>query len=96
MPDLSPRSITVNGKKIEGFNKEVKAYSYLLKSNSKIPVVKAYCIGGDITVDIAQAKGVPGTAVINFIDNITLEKNTYYLNFDVKSASDEFNDALHW
>jgi beta-glucosidase len=93
MPDLSLKSITVDGKNIEGFNKETKAYSYLLKSNSKIPFVKASAIVSDITVDIAQAKGIPGTAVINFIDNITLEKNTYYLNFDVQSVSDEFNTA---
>src|SRR5690606_7458838 len=39
MPDLKPKSVTVNGKKIPGFDKEIKAYSYLLKSNSKIPVV---------------------------------------------------------
>ncbi len=93
MPDLSPKSITVNGKKIEGFNKEVKAYSYLMKSNSKIPVIMASAMVGDITVDIEQAKGVPGTAVVSFVDRITLEKNTYYLNFDVLSASDEFNAA---
>ena len=94
MPDLSLKSITVDGINIEGFNKEVKAYSYLLKSNSKIPVVKASAIVSDIVVDIAQAKGIPGTAVINFIDNITLEKNTYYLNFDVQSTSDEFNNGI--
>ena len=45
MPDLNPKSVTVNGKKITGFDKEVKAYSYLLKSNSKIPVVKAEALG---------------------------------------------------
>ena len=94
MPDLSLKSITVNGKNIEGFNKEVKAYSYLLKSNAKIPMVKASAMVSDIVVDIAQAKGVPGTAVIKFIDNITLETNTYYLNFDVQSTSDEFNNPV--
>jgi len=92
MPDLSLKSITVDGKNIEGFNKEVKAYSYLLKSGSKIPVVMASAMVSDIRVDIAQAKGVPGTAVIKFIDNITLETNTYYLNYDVQSVSDEFNN----
>ncbi|MBN2001308.1 glycoside hydrolase family 3 C-terminal domain-containing protein [candidate division KSB1 bacterium] len=93
MPDLNPKSITVNGKNIDGFDKKIKAYSYLLTDNSKIPVAKATAQGNDITVDIAQAKGVPGTAVINFIDNITLEKNIYFLNFDVKSVNDEFNSA---
>ena len=93
MPDLSPASINVNGKSINGFNKEVKAYSYLLKNKSKIPVVKASALHDEIAVEIEQAKGIPGTAVIKFIDNITLENNSYYLNFDVNSVSDEFNEA---
>jgi beta-glucosidase len=93
MPDLSPKSITVNGKKIEGFNKDVKAYSFLLKKTSKIPVVTASAMVGDIKVTIEQPKGVPGTAVVKFIDNITQEMNTYYLNFDIQSISDEFKNA---
>ncbi|HLN75089.1 MAG TPA: hypothetical protein VK205_17485, partial [Prolixibacteraceae bacterium] len=68
--------------------------SYLLSSKSKIPVVKASAIGNNVTVDIEQAKTIPGTTVVQFIDNITLEKNTYYLNFDVKSMSDEFDGTL--
>ena len=69
MPDLSPKSITVNGKKIEGFNKETKAYSYLVKSNSKNPVIAASAMVSDINVEIEQVKGVPGTAVVRFVDN---------------------------
>ena len=91
MPDLNPRSITVDGKNIQGFNSEVKAYSYLLKSSPKAPVVKADAGGNNITVNIEQAKGIPGTAVVKLIDDITLEKNIYYINFGVNSASDEFN-----
>jgi beta-glucosidase len=93
MPDLNPKSITVNGKKIKGFQKDIKAYSFLLKNKSKIPVVKASALGDNITIDIEQAKDIPGTAVVKFIDNITLETNSYYLNFDIKSVSDEFNDS---
>lgn len=95
MPDLTPKSISVNGKSVVGFDKNIKAYSYLLKDNSKVPVVAASALGGDdITVDIEQAKGIPGTAVVKFIDNITLEKNIFYLNFDVKSLSDEFDGSV--
>ncbi|MBN1987164.1 MAG: glycoside hydrolase family 3 C-terminal domain-containing protein [Prolixibacteraceae bacterium] len=94
MPDLNPETITVNAKHIEGFNKDVKAYSYLLKNNSKIPVVKATASDDNVVVDIEQAKQIPGTTVIQFIDNITLEKNIYYLNFDVESLSDDFNGFL--
>jgi hypothetical protein len=91
MPDLNPKSVTVNGKKIPGFSKEIKAYSYLLKSNSKIPAVKAEALGSGISVEIEQAMAIPGTATVQLIDNITLEKNVYYLNFDTESVSDEFN-----
>jgi len=94
MPNLNPTAITVDGKNIEGFDKGVKAYSYLLSSNSKIPSVKASAESSDIKVSITQAKGIPGTAVIKFIDNVTLEENNYYLNFDVNSTSDEFNDGV--
>ena len=93
MPDLDPQGITVNGKKIEGFDKEVKAYSYLLKSKATVPVVQASAAGKDITVDISQAEAIPGTAVVNFIDNSTLENNLYYINFGVQSAGDEFDGA---
>ena len=91
MPDLNPKSVTINGKKIPGFDKDVKAYSYLLKSNSKIPVVKAEALGSGISVEIEQARAIPGTATVRLIDDITLEKNVYYLNFDSESVSDEFN-----
>lgn len=93
MPNLNPTAITVDGKSIEGFDKGVKAYSYLLSSNSKIPSVKASAESSDIKVSITQAKGIPGTAVIKFIDNVTFEENNYYLNFDVNSTSDEFNNG---
>ncbi|HOO66969.1 MAG TPA: glycoside hydrolase family 3 C-terminal domain-containing protein, partial [Bacteroidales bacterium] len=93
MPDLNPKSVTVNGKKIPGFDKDVKAYSYLLKRNSKIPVVKAEALSSGISVEIEQARAIPGTATVQLIDNITLEKNVYYLNFDSESVSDEFNGA---
>ncbi|MCK3684709.1 glycoside hydrolase family 3 C-terminal domain-containing protein [Maribellus sp. YY47] len=94
MPDLNPRSILVNGKAIESFNKEVKAYSYLLKNKTKVPELEATAAGNGITVDIQQAKQIPGTAVVKFIDNITLETNTYYFNFDLEAVSDEFNGAV--
>jgi beta-glucosidase-like glycosyl hydrolase len=91
MPDMNPKSITVDGKTISGYSSDVKAYSYLLKENSKIPVVNATAADNNILVEILQAKGLPGTAVIRYVDNNTLETNTYYINFDINSISDEFN-----
>ncbi len=93
MPDLTPKSVTVNGKSVKGFSNDVKAYSYLINSSSKIPTVKAIASSNGITVDIDQARGVPGTTVVKFIDNITLETNTYYFSFDVNSYSDDFNST---
>ena len=94
MPDLRPATITVGGKKIRDFDEDVKAYSYLLKKNAKAPAVKATAAGNDISVEIESATGIPGTTVVNFIDYTTLEANTYYLNFDVKSESDDFNGKV--
>ncbi len=93
MPDLRPASITVGGKKIKSFDNNIKAYSYLLKKNTKLPEVKATAAGNDISVEIDKASGMPGTTVVTFIDNITLETNTYYLNFDANSVSDDFNSS---
>lgn len=93
MPDLSAAEITVNKKKIQGFDSKVKAYSYLLKDGSKTPVVNGIALNRDVDVVITQAKGVPGTAVVSFVDNNTLEKNTFYINFGVSSSSDEFNNS---
>jgi len=93
MPDLKPASITVSGKKVTGFDPAVKAYSYLLKAGSGAPNVSATAAGNDISVDVAQAKGVPGTAVVMLTDNITLETNYYNINFGTKSVIDEFNSS---
>jgi beta-glucosidase len=93
MPNLAPSSIEVGGKTIEGFNPELKAYSYLLENNSKVPAVNASAADNSIAVEIEHAKGVPGTAIVNFVDYTTFEKNTYYINFDVESAGDEFNNS---
>jgi len=92
MPDLTPAGITIDGKKIKSFNPDVKAYSYLLKPNSKIPVINANSLDKGIDVVVTQAKSVPGTAIVNFIDYNTFEKNTFYINFDVNSTSDDFNN----
>ena len=93
MPDLTPASIKVNGKPINGFNAATKAYSYLLKAGAKVPVVEAKALSADIAVNIEQAKKIPGTAVVTYIDNNTYEKNTYFINFDVASVSDEFENG---
>ena len=92
MPDLKPSSITVNGKKITGFNPDIHSYSYLLSSPSaKVPQAAAVSPYSEIVINTVQAKAVPGTAVIDLADNVTVEKNHYYINFGTNSVSDEFN-----
>jgi hypothetical protein len=93
MPNIAPAAIEVDGKTIKGFSPESKAYSYLLTNTSKVPVVKASAADNTIAVEIEQAKGIPGTAIVNFVDYTTFEKNLYYINFDVESAGDEFNNS---
>jgi len=91
MPDLRPASITVNGKKVTGFSPAVKSYSYLLKTGSGVPTVDATAAGSDVSVDVTQAGGLPGTAVVTLTDNITVEKNFYNIHFGTSSVNDEFN-----
>lgn len=91
MPDLTPKSITINGKEMKGFDQKVKAYSYILKEGSKAPVLGAKALMKDIVVDIKQAKTMPGTAIVQFVDEVTYEKNAFVFNFDATSESDEFN-----
>ena len=93
MPDLRPAAITVNGKNITGFNPAVKAYSYLLEGATTTPAVGATAAGANVSVDVAQANGVPGNATVTLTDNVTVEKNIYIVNFGTKSVSDDFNSG---
>ncbi|MBN2863590.1 MAG: glycoside hydrolase family 3 C-terminal domain-containing protein [Bacteroidales bacterium] len=93
MPDLRPSSITVNGKQVTGFNPGITGYSFLLKDASAVPKVNATAAGTDITVDVAQVKNIPGTALITLTDNVTIEKNFYNVNFGTRSVKDEFKSA---
>ncbi|MBN2425320.1 MAG: glycoside hydrolase family 3 C-terminal domain-containing protein, partial [Calditrichaceae bacterium] len=93
-PDMRPVSLTVNGKEVVGFYPDIHSYSYLLPASaSEVPVVKAVSSGPDILVEVEQAKRVPGTAIITLTDNITVEKNSYYVNFGIESIDEEFNHS---
>lgn len=91
MPDLTPSSIMADNKKIKGFNPSVTSYSYLLGATGKVPGISATASSADVAVDVVQPGSIPGTAVVSLTDNITVEKNTYYINFGTRSVSDEFN-----
>jgi len=92
MPNLTPASITVNGKGIAGFDPAATGYSYLMQaSSSQAPVVNVTPADPAVVVETIQAKGVPGTASITLTDYITVDKKEYSVNFGTKSVSDEFN-----
>ncbi len=93
MPNLNPASITVGKKKVNGFKPDALQYSYFMKKVSdKAPIVKAAPADPGVTVNIDQAKGVPGTAVISMVDYITFDKKEYSINFGIESISDEFKN----
>ena len=92
IPDLTPASISVNGTLLQGFDPELKAYSFLINEETSMPVVSAEAINKATGVEIEQVTSIPGTAIIRFIDYNTMEENSYYLNFDRNSVSDDFND----
>lgn len=93
MPDLTPASVSINGKKLETFTPDKKAYSFLITDKSEIPTVEAEAVSNNIGVEIEQAGYNNGTAIIRFIDYNTMESNNYYLNFGAASFSDEFDDG---
>jgi beta-glucosidase len=92
MPELSPAAITVNNKPVPGFDPLVNGYSYIMKrASDEAPEVRATPADPAVSVKIDQAENVPGSAIITLMDNITVDKKEYVINFGTKSVSDEFN-----
>ncbi|HBX88184.1 MAG TPA: glycoside hydrolase, partial [Marinilabiliaceae bacterium] len=63
--------------------------------------VEASAASKDISVEVEQATGIPGTAIVRLIDYRTYEENLFLLNFDLSSISDEFDQPQpgkqwHW
>lgn len=95
MPVIGLASISVDGKKIANFNTDVHGYSYLFADGSKKkPTVQATSANPNVTIEIAQAKAIPGDAVITLTDKVTTDKVEYVVNFGAKSANDEFEGAV--
>ena len=99
-PNLNPASITVGKKAIKKFNPRVMQYSYLMKkASSQAPEIRVNSEDPEAEVEITQASGIPGTAIISMIDYITYEKKEYTVNFGLPSVKDEFNSPIlgtHW
>jgi beta-glucosidase len=91
LPDLSLSAVRVNGKEITAFIDASGSYSILLGSGtSLVPEVEAKPARSNVTVEIDQAEGIPGTAVITATDRVTGREKTYMVNFGPESMGDEF------
>jgi hypothetical protein len=89
--DLTLTSMDLGGKKLDNFNPELHAYSYLLENTSAKPLkVNAIPSDAGTKVKIAQATAVPGTALITLTNDQTGETGTYAVNFGLKSETDDF------
>ncbi len=89
MPDLSLATLTVDGKSI--LKDGVSQYCFVKPLGAKAPIVDATSVDPSISVDITQAAGVPGTAVVTLTDYVTLDRKTVTVNFGPKAISDEFS-----
>ena len=93
MPELTPGSLKVDGKSV--LKPGVDQYS-LVRKAGETPVVTATASDPALSVEIAQAGSVPGTAVVRVIDYITGDEADYYLNFGTKAYPDEFKTLVNW
>ena len=59
----------------------------------QVPQVEASAKSKDVSVEIEQARAIPGTAVVRFADYNTYEEDVYLISFDYESVSDEFNGS---
>lgn len=94
MPELKVASISVDGKKVSGFNPDVQEYPYLVSNAAATPKVEAVPVSSNVAFNIAPAKSVPGSSVITLTDNVSVESKQYVVNFGTKSLNDEFNGAV--
>jgi beta-glucosidase len=91
MADLTLSSIEMGGKKIENFNPDVHAYSYLTENESaRPPLISGQPSVSGTAVKITQATAIPGTALITLTDNITGQTGIYAVNFGTPAVSDNF------
>lgn len=100
MPNLNLKSIALDNIPLDNFSAQQHGYSFLFSGNeSTIPAISAKPEGEDIVISIEQAKGIPGTALINLADKRTGETSDYAIYFGTKAISDDFESEsldTHW
>jgi len=79
------KGIQVDGKPLSDYNSEVTDYQYqILKGNeSKVPQIEAITANDNVRVEVTQADGVPGTAIIKATSKDGLLSKTYQIHFNV-------------
>ena len=87
MPELALSSLKVDGKSI--LKAGCDQYSIVRKAGAA-PAVSAAAADPTLSVEVAQAAAVPGTAVVRVIDYVTGDEAKYYVGFGPKAVSDEF------
>ncbi|GFP74474.1 PA14 domain-containing protein [Clostridium fungisolvens] len=87
--DATLKSISIDGKNLEGFDPSKKEYSITLPSGTtKIPVVSTEATKTVETVNITQADTVNGTATIKVTAEDGVTTNVYTVKFVVASKND--------
>ena len=95
MADLTLASIEMNDVKIENFNPDIHAYSFLTEDiSAKPPIINAVPAVEGMLTTITQANSIPGTALIVLEDDISGQTGSYAVNFGTPSYSDNFYSDL--
>ena len=84
-------SISVDGVAIEGFEPKLRAYAVAVPEGGSAPTVSAEPGNSDTVIEVAQAEGVPGEAVITATSPRGVK--TYSVCFDNPPKDDYFADG---
>ena len=88
--DATLKSITVNGKEVDGFAPGTTTYNIALPfGTTQVPVVAATATSSKATVSVTQAESVNGTATITVKAEDGTTQKTYTINFSVAAASQD-------
>jgi beta-glucosidase-like glycosyl hydrolase/regulation of enolase protein 1 (concanavalin A-like superfamily) len=87
MPELTLASLKVGGKAVRlGDASQVN----FLRKAGKAPLVEAVAADPAIAVDVRQAEGVPGTALVTLSDAATGDSRRFAVGFGTAGVSDSF------
>ena len=82
------RSLKIDGETIEGFNVDAVEYYVELLDDINIPVVSAQAYDENATIEITQAKDLPGVAIIRVVAEDGVAVALYLVEFNILTKSD--------